>query len=90
MKQSTSLLSATFHKEEVFLDILFNNNEVEHAVNKMKLKKSAGPDDLTAEHLKYGGQSIIMWLTGILNLVWQASFHEQRFQSIKNRKFKHL
>ena len=35
----------------------------------MKLKKSAGPDDLMAEHLKYGKQSIIMWLTGILNTI---------------------
>ena len=43
--------------------------EVEHAVNRMKPKKSAGPDDLTPEHLTYGGQSIIKWLTGILNSV---------------------
>ena len=38
-------------------------------MNRMKLKKSAGPDGLTAKHLKYGGQSIINWLTGILNSV---------------------
>ena len=38
-------------------------------MNRMKPKKSAGPDDLTAEHLKYGGHSIIKWLTGILNSV---------------------
>lgn len=41
MKQSTSLFSATFHKEEVFIDIPFNNNKVEYAVNKLKMKKSA-------------------------------------------------
>ena len=35
----------------------------------MKLKKSAGPDNLTAEHLKFGGQSIIIWLTEIFNSV---------------------
>ena len=66
MKQSTTLVLANFQKEEVFLDVPFSLEEVEHAVNK---KKSAGPDDLMAEHLKYGGQSIIMWLTGILNSI---------------------
>ena len=35
----------------------------------MKLRKSAGPDNLTAEHLKYGGHSIIIWLTEILNSI---------------------
>ena len=38
-------------------------------MNKMKLKKSAGPDNLTAEHLKFGGQAIITWLTEILNSI---------------------
>lgn len=69
LKQSTSLLSQSFQVEEAFLDIPFTIEEVEHAVNRMKLKKSAGPDSLTAEHLKYGGQSIIKWLTETLNSV---------------------
>ena len=38
----------------------------------MKLKKSAGLDNLTAEHLRFGGQSIILWLTKILNSVVEA------------------
>ena len=63
------MLSASFKKEEVFLDVPFSTEEVEHAVKLMKLKKSAGPDDLTAEHLKYGGRSIITWLTGVLNSI---------------------
>ena len=69
IKQSSPLLSATFQKEEVFLDVPFSTEEVEHTVNKMKLKKSAGPDNLTAEHLKFGGQTIITWLTEILNSI---------------------
>ena len=36
---------------------------------KLKTKKSAGPDNLTAEHLHYAGQPIIIWLTGLLNLI---------------------
>ena len=66
LKQSTSLLSESFQKEEAFLDVPFAIEEVEHAVNRMKL---AGPDSLTAEHLKYGEQSIIKWLTEILNSI---------------------
>ena len=69
IKQSSTLLSATFQKEEVFLDVAFCTEEVEHTQNKMKLKKSAGPDNLTAEHLKFGGQTIITWLTEILNSI---------------------
>ena len=41
-RQSTSLLSSSFQKDEVFLDVPFTSEEVEHAVRKMKLKKSAG------------------------------------------------
>ena len=67
MEQSTSLLSESFQKEEAFLDVPFTIEEVEHAVNRLKLKKSAGPDNLTAEHLKYREQSIIKWLMEINN-----------------------
>ena len=49
------MLLATFQKEEVFLDVSFSSEEVEHAMNKMNMKKSAGPDNLMAEHLKYRG-----------------------------------
>ena len=69
LKQLTTLLSETFQKEEVFIDVPFTIEEVGKAVNRMKLMKSAGPDDLMAEHLKYGGRSIVMWLTGILNSI---------------------
>ena len=58
-RQSTSLLSSSFQKEEVFLDVPFTSEEVEHAVRKMKLKKSAGPDNLSAEHLRYGGHCMV-------------------------------
>ena len=71
-RQSTSLLSSSFQKEEVFLDVPFTSEEVEHAVWKMKLKKSAGPDNLYAEHLRYGGHCMVTWLTEILNSVIEA------------------
>ena len=64
-----TVFNSALWKEEVFLDVPFSIEEVEHTVYKMKLKKSAGPDNLTAEHLKFGGQSIIIWLTEIFNSV---------------------
>ena len=60
IEQCTSLLSASYQKEEVFLDIGFSTEEVISAVTKMKIKKSAGEDGLTAKHLKYGGNCIIV------------------------------
>ena len=66
LKELTTLLSVAFQKEEVFLDVPFTIEEVGNAVNRMKLIKSA---DLMAEYLKYGGRSIVMWLTGILNSI---------------------
>ena len=65
----SSLFSSTFHKEEYFLDVPFSNGEIALAVHKIKLKKSAGPDDLTTEHIRYGGPAIVMWLTKILNSI---------------------
>ena len=41
-------------------------------MNKMKVNKSAGPDNLMAEHVKYGGKLIITWLTEILNATVDA------------------
>ena len=68
-RQQVSLLSCTFQMEETFLDTSFTEIEVAHAVQRMKLRKSAGPDDLVAEHLHYGGRSVIIWLTEILNSI---------------------
>ena len=49
----TTSLSESFRKEETFLDVKVpvTGKEVSHLLQKrMKLKKSAGPDDLTTEH----------------------------------------
>ena len=35
----------------------------------MKTKKASGPDDLITEHLHYGGSTIVVWLTVILNSI---------------------
>ena len=79
-RQQVSLLSSTFQMEETFLDTPFIEDEVRHAVEKMKLRKSAGPDDLVAEHLRYGGGSIITWLAEVLNSILDV---EEIPQSLK-------
>ena len=68
-RQQVSLLSSTSQMEETYLDTTLPEDEVADAVRKMKLRKSAGPDDLVAEHLRYGGRSVIIWLTEILNSI---------------------
>ena len=68
----TALLSASFQKEEAFLDVPFTSEEIAHAIHKMKLKKSSGPDNLSAEHLRHGGHSVVIWLTEILNSIVDA------------------
>ena len=54
-RQQVSLLLSTFQMEETFLDTSFIEDEVRHTVQKMKLRKSAGTNDLVAEHLRYEG-----------------------------------
>ena len=43
MEQSTSLLSESFLKEDAFFDVPFTIEEVEHAVNRMKLSVFSQP-----------------------------------------------
>ena len=57
-QKMATLSSASFQKVETFLDVPFTEEEVECTLQKkMKLKKAFGPDDLTTEHLRYGGQT---------------------------------
>ena len=66
----TTLLSELFQKEETFLDVPFTGEEISRLLQKrMKLKKSAGPDDLTSEHRLYRGHTIVTWITELLNSI---------------------
>ena len=57
--------------DEFILDVPFRLAEIECAVTKLKLRKACGPDDLTAEHLKWGGCAIICWLKKMSLLIWK-------------------
>ena len=50
-------------------DTPFSAEEVAAAVKKLKWRKAAGPDGLTAEHLKEGGKVVTIWLMRLLNAV---------------------
>ena len=38
-------------------------------IRRLKGKKAPGPDGLMAEHLKDGGEAVVIWLMKILNTI---------------------
>ena len=67
-REKMSELEFQSHKnEEYLLDVPFTAEEVSRAVSKLKKKKAPGPDSLLAEHLKAGGEAVVIWLMNILN-----------------------
>jgi sorting nexin-29 len=44
--------------------------EVQHAINKLKCNKAAGPDNIPAELLKYGGNAIVNNIWQIILSIW--------------------
>ena len=63
-----SLLPISMENEEYILDALFTV-EVEKAIKRLKSRKAPGSDNLLAEHLIEGGQSVVICLTNILNAI---------------------
>ena len=63
------LVGESLTNDEHLLDVPFSAVEVTGAVKRLKNRKSPGPDGVMAEHLKAGGESIIIWLMNILNAV---------------------
>jgi len=55
--------------EDMLLDVPFSAEEVAAAVGRLKRGKAAGPDGLMAEHLKAGGEGMVIWLLNVLNAV---------------------
>ena len=54
--------------EDLILDHSFSVEEIEHALKKLKSKRCGGADGLVAEHLKYGGPMLVLWLKRIYGL----------------------
>ncbi len=43
------------------------------AIRKLKVGKAPGPDGITAELLKYGGEVVVDWMMWICHLAWEQS-----------------
>ena len=67
LKVDEELLAASFSNEEYLLDVPFSAAEVMTAVRRLKRNKAAGPDGLLAEHFKFAGEHVIIWLRNIMN-----------------------
>ena len=52
----------------MLLDTPFCAEEVAAAVRKFKSGKAAGPDGLLAEHLKWGGESVLLCVARCVKL----------------------
>ena len=62
-----SLQNTSLSNEEYLLNMPFTMEELKKALNKLRMRKTCGPDRLLAENLKYGDQSLHTWLRKILN-----------------------
>ena len=51
-----------------FMNESIRREEIENALARMKVGKSAGMDGISAEFLKYGGIAVILWLVKLFNL----------------------
>ena len=69
LRVDEKLLAASFSNEEYLLDVPFSAAEVMTAVRRLKRNKAAGPDGLLAEHLKFAGEHVIIWLRNIMNVI---------------------
>ena len=67
IEKMDDLASESLLNEEYILDAPFTLEEVVFAVKSLKSAKAGGPDGMVAEHLKWGGESLHLWLTGVLN-----------------------
>ena len=62
-----SLEQQSHSNEDFLLDDPFSAEEVAGAVLKLKGRKAPDPDGLMAEHLKVGGEAVVIWLMRIVN-----------------------
>ena len=57
--------------EDLILDYDFTVDEIKFALKHLKSNKSGGADGLDAEHPKFGGHIVVLWLKHILNGIIQ-------------------
>ena len=68
-KSLSSLAADYFTNDDQILDVEVTADEVESALLFLKLGRSKGTDGLNAEHLLYGGKTVVLWLRKIFNSI---------------------
>ena len=68
-KSLSSLEADSFTFLNQILDFEVTDDEVESALSFLKLGRSKGADGLNAEHLLYGGKTVVLWLRKIFNSI---------------------
>ena len=64
-----SLLLNSFSNANTILQDKFTIEEISSVIRRLKSGKAAGPDNITAEHLKHGGLILQKWLLKIFNRI---------------------
>ena len=53
----------SLNNEYCVFDIEFEAEEVEKVIEQLPNGKATGPDEVSGEHLKFGGNILKMWIT---------------------------
>ena len=67
------------NEKSEFLEIPFTEREIEVAVLKLNNGKTPGHDDITSEHVKYAGRSLVTVLCLVLNACVQIEYIPRNF-----------
>ena len=68
-KRVNDMERRSFNDNDNVLDVPFDVEEVGHAVNRLKLRRSGGPDNLSPEHIRYCGPVCLNWLCKVYNSI---------------------
>jgi len=69
-----------------FLNEEITELEDQKAIKKLKIEKACGLDGITAELLKAGGQDVVLFLTRMLNVLFEKGIYLQDWAKKKIRK----
>ena len=59
----------SFSNEDFIIETPFTIEEIDAVVSKLHNGKAVGHDDVTPEHMKFGGSSLRTWFCQILNVI---------------------
>ena len=59
---------------DIILGTDIDKYEVNRVINELKMKKAPGFDQITSEHIKYGGERLVTCLTKLFNIINQHEY----------------